>query len=188
MAHNTTRKLLIVHQGALGDFVAIFPAVIWLKKYYQHIDVLCQGQLGKLAVELGLADQCHPLEAACFSSLYTNEIDHRVADLLRQYSKIALFSRSQQLEESFNRITGNRCLRLPPQPPVDKPIHITAYAIQNLVREGLLGNADAVLKDYSFSIPPQEKKNLPLDQKKILIHPGSGSIRKRWVFLFLRRY
>jgi ADP-heptose:LPS heptosyltransferase len=180
MAHKTTQKLLIVHQGALGDFVAIFSAIIRLKKYYQRIDVLCQGQLGKLAAELGLVKQWYPLEAASFASLYANETDHSLVDLLRRYSKIVLFSRSQQLEQSLNRITGDRCLRLPPKPPAEKPFHIAAYAIQNLVRGGLLRKEDAVLTDSCFPIPPQENKKLAADRKKILIHPGSGSIRKRW--------
>ena len=180
MIHKTTKDLLIVHQGALGDFVAIFPAIIRLKKYYHRIDVLCQAQLGKLAKKLGLVKHCYPLEAAAFASLYTNEIDHSLAELLRRYVKIVVFSRSQHLEKSLNRITGDRCLRLSPKPPAEKPIHITTYAIQNLVREGLLGKEDADLKDSRLSIYPQENKQRPVGQKRILIHPGSGSIRKRW--------
>jgi ADP-heptose:LPS heptosyltransferase len=180
MARKATNELLIVHQGALGDFVAIFPAIMRLKKYYQRIDVLCQGQLGKLAAKLGLVKQCYPLEAASFASLYTDEIDHRVKNTFKRYAKIVLFSRSQQLEQSLNRITGDQCLRLPPQPSAEEPIHITTYAIQNLVREGWLGKADAALADSCSSIHPQKNKKRPAGRKKILIHPGSGSIRKRW--------
>jgi ADP-heptose:LPS heptosyltransferase len=180
MANERTMKLLIVHQGALGDFVAIFPAIIRLKKYYRCIDVLCQTQLGKMAKKLGLVKQCYPLEAAAFALLYTNETDHSLAELLRQYAKIVVFSRSRPLEKSLNRMTGHRCLRLSPQPPAEKSIHITTYAIQNLVREGLLGKEDADLTDSCFSLHPQENKKRPIDRKKILIHPGSGSIRKRW--------
>jgi ADP-heptose:LPS heptosyltransferase len=180
MSHNTTQKLLIVHQGALGDFVAIFPAIIRLKKYYHQIDVLCQGQLGKLAAELGLVKQWYPLEAASFASLYTDEIDHNVKNTFKRYAKIVLFSRSEQLEQSLNRITGNRCFRLPPQPPADTPIHITAYTIQHLVREGLLCKVDAGMTDSCFSIHPGKNKAPSTSRKKILIHPGSGCIRKRW--------
>jgi ADP-heptose:LPS heptosyltransferase len=180
MSHNTTQKLIIVHQGALGDFVAIFPAIIRLKKYYHHIDIICQGQLGKLAAALGLINQWYPLEAASFASLYTDEIDHRVKNTFKRYTKIVLFSRSRQLEQSLNRITANRCLRLPPQPPADTPVHITAYTIQHLVREGLLGKEDAVSTDACFPIHQKKNKAPSNSREKILIHPGSGSIRKRW--------
>jgi ADP-heptose:LPS heptosyltransferase len=180
MAYKTTKELLIVHQGALGDFVSIFPVIIRLKKCYHQIDVLCQGQLGKLAAELGLVKQWYPLEAASFASLYTDEIDHSVKNTFQRYAQIVLFSRSRQLEQSLNRITAGRCLRLPPHPPADSPIHITAYAIEHLVREGLLGKEDAVLTDAYFPIHPKKNKAPSTSRKKILIHPGSGSIRKRW--------
>ena len=180
MAHNPTKELLIIHQGALGDFVAIFPAIIRLKKYYQQVDVLCQTQLGKLAAKLDLVRQWYPLEAASFASLYTDEIDHSVKSAFKRYAKIVLFSRSRQLEQSLNRITGDRCLRLPPQPPAAKPIHITTNALQHLVREGLLGEEDAALTDSGSSIHSQASKERPAAREKILIHPGSGSIRKRW--------
>jgi ADP-heptose:LPS heptosyltransferase len=71
-------------------------------------------------------------------------------------------------------------LRLPPQPPAERPIHITTYALENLVREGLLGKSVAAVTDSCTSIHPPENKEPPADRKKILIHPGSGSIRKRW--------
>ena len=180
MSHKTTNKLLIIHQGALGDFVAIFPVIIRLKKYYDQIDVLCQGQLGKLAAGLGLVKQCYSLETASFASLYTNEIDHTVAKILKRYAKIVLFSVSRQLEQSLNRITANRCLRLPPKPPVDMSVHITAYAIQRLVREGLLGKVDAMMSDSGLPVHPKKNRSTSTFWKKILIHPGSGSIRKRW--------
>ena len=34
------QKLLIVHQTALGDVVAIFPAIIRLNTYFDSIDIL----------------------------------------------------------------------------------------------------------------------------------------------------
>ena len=47
------QNLLIIHQGALGDFILTFPAIIRLQKYYGGIDVLCQSGLGKLAESTG---------------------------------------------------------------------------------------------------------------------------------------
>ena len=50
-------SLLIIHQGALGDFILTFTAIIRLRQYYSAVDVLCQSQLGKLAHKLGLAEK-----------------------------------------------------------------------------------------------------------------------------------
>lgn len=36
------KKLLIIHQGALGDIVSIFPAIIKLKEKFRQIDIICK--------------------------------------------------------------------------------------------------------------------------------------------------
>jgi ADP-heptose:LPS heptosyltransferase len=173
-------KLLIIHQGALGDVVAIFPVIIRLKRYFDGIDVLCQGQLGKLAKALGLTDNGFPLEGAWVASLFTDQPDQKVKSLLRPYAKVVLFSLSGELERSLNQITQNRCIRFAPKPPNDTPTHVTAYAVQNLVQCGLLSAQDLNENDLSMPTRWLEKRNLPTDRHKILIHPGSGSRRKRW--------
>ena len=61
------KNLLIIHQGALGDFILTFPAISRLRKYFKPIDVLCQSQLGKLAGTLGLTENWFPTEAAYFA-------------------------------------------------------------------------------------------------------------------------
>ncbi|UCE54658.1 MAG: glycosyltransferase family 9 protein [Desulfobacterales bacterium] len=173
-------NLLIVHQGAFGDVVAIFPAIIRLHTYFARIDGLCQSQLGKLSAELGLVTKWYPLETASFASLYTHRADQKIEDLLRSYSQIILFSLSSQLEHSVNRITRNRCLRLPPKPPADERIHITEYVFNNLVNYGLLKQADSDIDHYYLLKNPEGKDNPSKDVAKILIHAGSGSARKRW--------
>jgi heptosyltransferase-3 len=173
-------NLLIVHQGAFGDVVAIFPAIIRLHTYFARIDGLCQSQLGKLAAALGLITKWYPSEAAFFSSLYTHAVHHKIEDLLRAYAQIILFSSSFELEQSVNRITRNRCFRLPPRPPADERIHITKYVIKNLMAHGLLKEADADIDHYYLPKKPELKNNPSEDATKILMHAGSGSLRKRW--------
>ena len=174
------QNLLIVHQGALGDFIAIFPALQRLKRYYQTIDVLCQSRLGKLAAKLDLVRKWYPLEAAFFATLYTHKPDKKIKDLLQSYAHIILFSLSSQLEYAVNQISRNRCFRLPPKPPAGEQIHITGYVIKNLIEYGLLKEADWDMDHYSLPKNPEKKNNLAKDVAKILIHAGAGSVRKRW--------
>jgi len=176
----TLQKLLIIHQGALGDIVAIFPVIIRLTSYYDCIDVLCQSQLGRLAKELGFVKKWFPLEDASVSSLYSGQPDPRIKALLRPYAKVVLFSFSGELEQALNQITQNRCIRLAPKPPADPPIHITLYAMQNLIQAGLLSSEDLNPNDFYLPVHPAGNTNLPSDRRKILLHPGSGSKRKRW--------
>ncbi|MBW2406823.1 MAG: hypothetical protein JRF17_05595, partial [Deltaproteobacteria bacterium] len=44
-------SILIIHQGALGDVVATYPALLKLKKLYGSMAIICQSNIGQLARE-----------------------------------------------------------------------------------------------------------------------------------------
>ncbi len=83
-----TEKLLIIHQGALGDIILTFPAIIRLQDYYDPIDVLFQSKIGKLTKALGLVEKWYPLEAAYVSSLFTDQIHSKIKKILKPYTHI----------------------------------------------------------------------------------------------------
>ena len=169
-------NLLIIHQGALGDFILTFPAVIRLQAYYRAIDVLCQNQLGKLAGALGLAKNWYALESASWASLFTNQIDPKIKALLKPYGKIILFSLSGQLEKSINQVAEKPVCRIPPRPLVQERIHVAQFALDHIFNCGLIKKTDATLD----TLPLPVRKDRPQNSRKILLHPGAGSIRKRW--------
>jgi hypothetical protein len=165
--------MLIIHQGALGDFVATFPTLIRLRKHFSRIDAVCQHQLGKLAQSLGIADASFPLESAMFASLWSDSLSPRVKDLLCAYREILLFSYSETLEQAINRATGKTCRRIIPRADADQPIHVTAHIFSQMTGCGLLSESDTAPL-YT------DQREAEYDSKKIWIHPGSGSKRKLW--------
>ena len=169
-------NLLIIHQGALGDFILTFPAILRLRQYFKPIDVLCQNQQGKLAGALNLAENWFPAEAASFASLFSDHADPKIKAFLKQYEKIVLFTQSDQLEQSIRSVSGNLGCRLPPKPPVHQRIHVGQFVLENIFKCGLITKADARLDDIQPPICGSRKRNC----QKILLHPGAGSIRKRW--------
>ena len=169
-------NLLIIHQGALGDFILTFPAIIRLHSYYNSIDVLCQSQSGKLAKALGLVKNWYPAEAAYVASLFSNQIDPKIKAILEQYDKVIVFTLSDQLGRSINRIAANPSCRLPSKPPAERRIHVAQFILDNISNCGLIKQADATLE--GLPLPGLEYQNH--DAAKILLHPGAGSIRKRW--------
>ena len=170
------KSLLIIHQGALGDFILAFPAITRLQKYFKPIDVLGPHQLGKLAAALGLVDNRFAVEASSVASLFSDRIDPKMKKLVERYDKIVLFTFSDHLERSINRIKVNSNCRLPPKPPVQERIHVAQYALENLLDCGLITKADADLD--GIPLPIREGRNR--NHRKILLHPGAGSRRKRW--------
>jgi ADP-heptose:LPS heptosyltransferase len=174
------QKLVIIHQGALGDFIAIIPAVYRLRERFERVDVVCQSQLGKLAQYLGLVTRSYPLEAAFFSSLFTNQPAPEIQARFARYDHAILFSSSVELESSVRHIMQHRYNRLESKPPAGQSIHITTYVLQNLIRCGLIRPEDPTSdRFYPPSYMPK-KSNGRVNRNKILLHPGSGSKRKRW--------
>ena len=172
-------KLFILHQGALGDVVLTFPAILALRKHFDRIDILCQGQIGQLAVKLRLIDKQYPLEAAYFAALFSDQVNAKIKDLISSYTKILAFSFSSDLEKNINQMTHRPCLRIPPRPPTPDSTHVAEYVNQHLITGRLLKIADLnyVVSDWQKK---QARKGHPIDTAKIIIHPGSGSKRKRW--------
>ena len=125
-------SLLIIHQGALGDFILIFPAVIQLRQYYEPIDVFCHSQMGKLAGVLNLVDNWFPAEASSFSSLYSDQADPKIKSLLNRYEKIILFTISNQLEQAIRSVTTSFICQMPPKPPVHQSTHVSRFILENI--------------------------------------------------------
>ena len=170
------KKLLIIHQGALGDFILTFPAIIRLQKYYDAIDTLSQSGIGNLAKALGLVEKSYPLEAAYVASLFTDQIDPKIKTFLTLYANIILFTLSDQLDQTIRRIASAPVCCITPKPPEYMRLHLTEFVLENLVTCGLIKKADAVVGD----IPLPERSNRPKYFDKVLLHPGAGSKRKRW--------
>lgn len=129
-----------------------------------------------MAKSLGLAQNWYPLEAAYFASLFGDRIDPKMRTILEKYETIILFAQSDVLEKSIKRVTPYLSCRLPPKPPADQRIHVAQFVLDHIFKCGLISRADARLDDIPFTAIPNRRRKLA----KILLHPGAGSIRKRW--------
>lgn len=173
------KNLLIIHQGALGDFVLTFPAILRLHRHYEDIDVLCQSGLGKLAKSLGIVEKWYPLEASYVATIFTDNTDPKVKSLLTRYTKIILFSLSTGLEHRIRLVTSKRICRIATKPPPHMHIHLTEFVLESLISCQLIEKADAMPDDIPLTLQRIQTRY----HKKILLHPGAGSIRKRWPIL-----
>lgn len=176
----SSKNILIIHHGALGDFVLTFPALIVLRQHYPSIDVLCQHKLGRLAVELELADASFALESAVFAPLYANVVDPHVGKMLRSYQSIVLFSENNDLEKSLKVNFRAAVYRIPQRPDPAIKTHAGEYILQALLASELF---NPLAQDQSLSldqIPLPDRRDIGYHPSRILIHPGSGSPKKNW--------
>jgi heptosyltransferase III len=164
------KKLLWVHQGALGDLVSLFPAALALRGKFGRIEGLCTGSNGRLGCRLGVFDASHPIEAAAVASLYSETPDPVLEPFFAAFDAILLFSWSEDLKGRLEHLSGGLVLRLPPRPPPSAPVHVCEHLFGHLENAGLLERGAGGTPD--FSSRPRSKQ--------VLLHPGSGSRRKNW--------
>ncbi|CAG0957366.1 hypothetical protein ANRL2_00582 [Anaerolineae bacterium] len=175
-------SLLIVHQGALGDLVCIFPIIAVLRHHFRPTAMLCQGHLGKLAAAERLVDAWFPVEAAWVASLFTGTPAAEARQALASFSHILVFSKSEILASSLQHISDARIGKVPPRPPTERRLHVSEHALRCIREYGWI--PEAAVEAMRRAVLPIERPPLGVtrrpDSKTILLHPGAGSPRKRW--------
>ncbi len=167
-------RLLVLHQGALGDLVVSFGPLLALKSRFETIDGICSRGIGKVAEEFGVFGKSYPQESALFSSLYSDLPSKPLSDMLSPYDAILLFSFSDALQKNISGNYGKRVYRIRPRPDVRERKHVAEHLFQSLYACGLLMPADRKSSDFL------DRPRVDPDPSRILIHPGSGSRKKNW--------
>ena len=176
----TDERLLVVHQGALGDFVVTFPALLLLRRRFGHVHVLARGSHGVLAMELDLAGARFPADAALFAALFSGLPDEGIRRFFSPYTHVLLLSFSETLADTIRNVCRCSVCRVPPRPVPGHRIHVADHLLEHLVAIGLLTEAGKAMDTVSDMHKATGADAGDSQGCNILIHPGSGSRKKRW--------
>lgn len=159
-------RAVVVHTGGIGDFLLACPALARLARE-GPIDLVGNRSRLDLAVAAGIAAAAHALDAVDFASVFT-EPSSRLRDFLARFDRCIVWMRD---EDGHVRRAVQRCgvrdvrvfAGLPP-PGWREPA--SRYYLD------CLGMADA---------PPLRLAIAPAPAAHdVIIHPGSGSVKKNW--------
>jgi hypothetical protein len=174
------KSLLVVHQGALGDFIVTFPVLKALRGSFDRIDGICRASFGRLAVDIGILDRCHPLESRMFSSLFSERFDPGVNRLITAYGHVLLMTFSSALEDAVNTIKKNRVFRIEPWPGNDENIQVVEFLAERLRACGMLSHREGEAFSRSLHAAAGGHVKEHSAGSTIVLSPGAGSLRKRW--------
>ena len=173
------KNLLIIHQGALGDFITTFPALHLFQSQYRSIDAVCQKKLGTLAGYLGIIDSHFPLESAAVASVYSETVHPELHRLIKSYQTIIIFSFSETLNNSIRSLSKQKIYRIDPRPAPEKKVHVTTHVMNGLEATGVISNTryPDIGRHQNMTY---DRRDHEYDASSIILHPGSGSFRKNW--------
>lgn len=184
LSEQALSKLILFHQGALGDWVVTFPVLKQLSDRFTRIDAICPESHGELAVKLALINAYIPVESTAVTTLFTRQADPSLLKTILDHDAILLFSTARELRRTIGEANHPHILSLAPKPPVDKRQHVTAYLARALHQNGWIETAA-----FKNGLPINPGSRFPrpfLDQRKgphaVLLHPGSGSRLKNCPF------
>jgi len=169
-------KILVIHQGALGDLVLSFPALISLKDEKKaFVCLLCKEELGKMAHKLGVVDAYFSLESAKLATLFSKEMMPFVKTFISEHTTLVLLSFSESMERHVRRNFSGKVFRISPRPPANDETHVADSLVRAFQEKGLIRNPAG--GSWYDKLAVGQGRREP-EEGSCLIHPGAGSSRK----------
>ena len=176
---HSKKKLFVFSQGALGDVISNFPALLLLKAMFSSVELGCRGGAGELACLLGTADRSFDIDSAMFSSMFAPSDavpNSRLLNFFSSYDALLFFSFSEELAANVERWAGKPVFRISPRPEPLERARVQKRLVEKLedcrlVEKGAGEKMERLFKDY---------REPAFDESKVFIQPGSGSPAKNW--------
>jgi ADP-heptose:LPS heptosyltransferase len=178
------KKVLIWHQGALGDLILSLPAVYAIKNHRggAGLHIVCRGDMSDIIVENNLAEEVTSNEKGIFGRLFEDRgrLPPDLKAFLAGFDGAFVFMRNRHDAFLDNvRLHIHQCHHISTFPPPGVRMHVPRYQLEQLSEMGIdTDEAFPVLNAGSGRF-------LPEGPPFIAVHPGSGGRNKCWP---LRRY
>ncbi len=159
-------RILVVHTGGIGDLLLCGPSI---ERLARDAAIELLGRPGRLALALdaGLVERVHDMDAAGFDSLFAVPSEP-IRALLARFDAAVVWMRDDDgaLKQAIQSCGPNDVRTFAGLPPAGWDRHASEYYLQCL---GFEASAP-----FRLSLPPVDTS---LD---VIIHPGSGGKAKNW--------
>jgi len=198
------RTLLVIHQGALGDFILALPALEALRNAFPlaKLTLLGYPRILELAEKRFFADRILSIDQKGMAAFFVQEgdLDPALSRFFGQFDRVAVFGRdvAGALTTNMERVCRGRVLHINSFPRWDERIHVTAHLFREISRHGLavtktLPKIRLIEPDRIWGRDFWKNRGVTDARRTgaVVLHPGSGSRKKVWPveqFLDLAQY
>lgn len=183
------KSILVIHQGAIGDFVLSLPALEAIHRFHSLTRFIFLGHPSTLEIihSRSYFDGVLNCSDKRWAPLYNSKADTPTIESLPPVDSIFAFCRSssQSLVDNLARIYEKPAYRIDPFPQSDPRLHVSDYQCRQLEEIGIpaLPCPAAVIapsQERSVEASRFVRENVTPDRQLVLIHPGSGGRKKLW--------
>ncbi len=184
------KRVVIFHQGALGDFLVAAAAVDELAEIggWSRVDFWSKPEHVSLLAAKSYPGECRPYDSPLVSELLHDSLWRSAVmpDFLIEADRIFIFGQagSRLMAERLSELLSTEVNWIQSFPQAnDAPEHVSDF-----IRRQFAGLFPPISgKPLALSPPASEKRaaegllrELAIGSKPILVHPGSGGRRKVW--------
>ena len=184
------RRALLIHGGALGDFIMSLRLVEALRRSgASHVAVLGKPSLAGLALACGNVDEVRNLDVGHFHRLFGRDVrlPNDAADWLGRFDLAVntLADRDQIVADNLRDLGIKSVINLDPRPRVDWAGHVSGQWLHDLASHELMADAGPPNLNLPEAIRHKAEDALRRlfpeeDLKPVVMHPGSGGRAKCW--------
>ena len=186
------QRILIMHQGAIGDLILSLPSLYSLRKKYSeaHFEVMGYPYILSLIYKRFYADAIVSVDRAGVAALYNDDgcLNEELLRYLCQFKKAFIFGGNTQevVIKNIQQIKGGPEVYPIKTFPGSTDMHVTDFQLSQL---GMLGFDNqhippkVYLRTEDISQAQQLLHQQQVDMKNnpiVAVHTGSGSKDKNW--------
>ncbi|MBM4277149.1 MAG: glycosyltransferase family 9 protein [Deltaproteobacteria bacterium] len=187
------QSMLVIHQGALGDFILALPVLSALRGAFPEARPVMMGypRILQLVEERFYAEEIFSIDQKGMATFFVRQgpLDWALSQFFSTFELIVVFGKdgAGTLIGNLKRVCQGRIFHINPLPNWDEGVHLSDHLLKQLTRYGIsLSETNPRLhlreSDREWGrnfwmkrgLNPEERSNV------IILHPGSGSRKKVW--------
>jgi len=187
------QSILVIHQGALGDFILALPTLETLKEAFPKAKWVIMGfpRILELVDKRFYADEILSIDQKGMASFFVRggSLDRPLSQFFSTFDIVVVFGKDGggNLIGNLKEVCQGEILSINPFPEWTERIHLTDHLLRELRRYGFPPSE----KNPRLFLSGEDKewgksffrlKGLTEEERSraIVIHPGSGSKKKAW--------
>src|SRR4030042_1002350 len=136
------QSVLVIHQGALGDFILALPALETLRKAFPHARSVVMGypRILELVEKRFYADEILSVDQKGMASFFVREgvLDFQLSQYFETFDLTVVFGKEGEgtVIGNLRRVCQGQILHIHSFPPWDEKVHLTDHLLKQFGRYG----------------------------------------------------